>query len=340
MIQHLPIHKGDYVYIRFKALLWHSNCLVQHSTVLQKSVELLEKIYLEYETNFPLVVSFKGIVDSERSFENFFGEVVNKSKRPIIFIHVESFSDQLIDAILRLDVAKRPRFETDSENILKVYCTTDQTSVIKGLIKKVAKAENDFLVAEIKSCSKKVNHRLNSTILSTNVEFDAAKIISEPQVFIWVCPFIADRLNDLIKENFEVAGDNFNPNAPPIKLLSVSLRGSPFASAVSYLINKGYDTIDHLGPKHKLFDVELFENFKKGVQYIYVGDFMVGGTEVKIAKAYSELLGCELNHAVVLSSLLEPDVFKDIVNLCPLTMIREIIHDAEYKLIEVEKNHD
>jgi hypothetical protein len=147
-----------------------------------------------------------------------------------------------------------------------------------------------------------------------------------------MCLFLADALDNYIKK--EIEDKEKNPNAPEIKLLAVSLRGSPFASAVSLLINKSYDTIDHLGPRHKLFDFELLDNFKKGIRYIYVGDFIVGGTEVKIAKAYAELLGCELNFAIVLSSLLDPDVFKDSFNLITLTRIKEIVPDADYQLLD------
>jgi hypothetical protein len=90
MIDKLIIHKGDYIYIRFKALIWHSNCLIKHQTILLSSIKLLEKIYLDIYPDLPLVVSFRGVVDTERPFENFFSETVSVKKRPIIFIHNDS----------------------------------------------------------------------------------------------------------------------------------------------------------------------------------------------------------------------------------------------------------
>lgn len=334
MIDKLIIHKGEYIYIRFKALIWHSNCLIKHQTVLQSGIKLLEDVYLNIHSSLPLVVSFKGIVDTERPFENFFSETVFNKKRPIIFIHNESFSDNIIQSILRVEKSKRPKYESDSiePDIIKVSCSSNEDKIVKGLIKKIEIAEQEFLKKAIRDCHKPVSHRLLSTVVTANVEFDAARIISEPHVFVWVCLFMADKILEFIKEKFQ--GDSFNPNSSNIRLLAVSLRASPFASAVSFLINKGYDTIDHLGPKHKLFDVELFENFKKGIQYIYIGDFTVGGTEIKIAKAYTELLGCELNYAVVLSSYLKPEIFKEVFTLVPLTLINDIVPDAEYKLTD------
>jgi len=335
MIDKLIIHKGDYIYIRFKALIWHSNCLIKHQTVLQSSINLLEEIYINSYPNLPLVVSFRGVVDTERPFENFFSETVSVQKRPIIFIHNESFGDKIVESIFRIaEPHKRPKHEADPEelDVIKVCCTVEKNDLVKGLIKKIETVEHEFLINAIKACHKPVSHRLLSTVVSANVEFDAAKIISEPSIFIWVCLFMADKISKLIKETFH--GEAFNPNSSNIKLLAVSLRGCPFTSAVSFLINKEYDTIDHLGPKHKLFDIELFENFKKGSQYIYIGDFTVGGTEIKIAQAYAELLGCELNYAVVLSSLLDPEVFKENFILMPLTRINDVIPDAKYKLTD------
>jgi hypothetical protein len=335
MIDKIVIHKGDYAYIRFKALIWHSNCLIKHQTILQSSIKLLEEIYLNIFPEIPLVVSFKGVVDTERPLENFFSEVVSVKKRPLIFVHNESFSDNIIQSITRItENSRRPKYESDPTelDVLKISCGPSEEKIIKGLIKKIEIAEIEFLKKAIFNCHKRVNKRLVSTIVSANVEFDAAKIISEPHVFTWICLFMADKISELIRDAFH--GEAYNPNSSNIKLLAVSLRASPFASAVSYLVNKGYDTIDHLGPRHKLFDVEVFENFKKGTQYIYVGDFVIGGTEIKIAKAYAELLGCELNHAVVLGSSLSPDVFKESFSLTTLTRINDIVPDAEYKLLE------
>ncbi len=331
MIDELVLHEGNYVYIRFKALIWMNNCLLEHKTILQSSVKLLELIYEKVEQSKPLVVSLKDVIEAERALEPFFSEIVNKIKRPIIFIHTESFGDKLMDTLQRLPPEHRPRFENDDNPyIFKVYCSKNEDEVVRNLISKVTEAEHKFLENAIKGCHKKVTHRLISTVILTNVEFDASKIISKPSCFIWICLFIADKVKEFIEK---LKGENYNPNSPPIKLLAVSLRGSPFASAVSLLTDIGYDTIDHLGPKHKLFDVEVFENFKKGIQYIYIGDFVIGGTEIKIAKAYAELLGCELDHAVVLSSLLPPSIFKDFT-LIPLTLIKEIVTDAEYQITD------
>jgi hypothetical protein len=213
MLDKLVFHEGDYVYIRFKALIWHSNCLIEHSTVFSSSMKLLEDIYSNIEPTKPLVVSFKGVVDlGDKALDNFFGEIVNKTKRPIIFIHNESFSDNIIQAILRLDADNRPRYESDISElgVLKVCCSVAEDNVVKELIKKVDKAEDTFLKKAISGCHKRIDQRLLSTVVSANVEFDAAKIISEPHVFIWICLFMADKISAFIKTF--LIGEQSNPN--------------------------------------------------------------------------------------------------------------------------------
>jgi hypothetical protein len=335
MIEKLIISESSFIYIRLKALIWNSNGLTAHSTLYFTAVEALKEIYEKIDTRKPLIVSCKGVVDGgDRGLENFFADIVKNSERPIIFIHTESLLDLLLNTIHQVG-AKAPNYEQIPEkNIFKVNCK-ESIVALNEINSEIEKVEKRFIHDTIKSCykaDKSGQVRLLSTVVKAKGEFDAGKIISEPHLFIWICLFLAETLDNYIKK--EIEEKERNPNAPEIKLLAVSLRGSPFAAAISLLINKSYDTIDHLGPRHKLFDVELLDNFKKGVRYIYVGDFIVGGTEVKIAKAYAELLGCEMNYAVVLSSLLDPDVFKDNFNLIALTRIKEVVPEADYQLLD------
>jgi hypothetical protein len=335
MIEKLILSESDFIYIRLKALIWKNNGLKSPATVYFSSVESIKEIYEKIEPRKPLIISCKGVVDGgDRSFENFFADIVKPSKRPIIFIHTFPLIDLLLSSIRSVG-AKAPNSEQiPEENIFKVNCT-EPISILKNINSVIEEVEKKFIHDTFKGCykpDKSGQLRLLSTVVKAKGEFDACKIISEPHLFIWICLILADALDTFIKN--EIEDKERNPNSPELRLLVVSLRGSPFASAVSMLINKRYDTIDHLGPRHKLFDLELLDNFKKGIRYFYIGDFIVGGTEVKIAKAYAEILGCELNHAIVLSSWLNPDVFKDNFNLISLTRIKEIVPDADYQLLD------
>ena len=336
MIEKLIFSEGNFIYIRLKTLIWINNGLTAHSTLLFSAVESLKNIYHNLGTAKPLVVSCKGVVDGgDRALENFFGDIVKNSDRAIIFIHTDSLKDLILNSITKLEANRAPTYEQIAEkSIIKVNCKYD-ASKLNDINNEIDKIEKKFIVETIRGCYKSdlnPTRRLSSTVVKANGEFDAGKIISEPHLFIYMCLFIAEKLDNYIRTEIEEKVQKINP--PEIKLLAVSLRGSPFAAAISTLINKSYDTIDHLGPKHKLFDIEIIDSFKKGVKYIYVGDFIIGGTEVKIAQAYAELLGCELNYAIVLSSLLDPSVFKDNFNLISLTRIKEVVPDADYQLLD------
>ena len=167
--------------------------------------------------------------------------------------------------------------------------------------------KNKEIVSSSFSYNDVSNHKhleqLPSTAILATGEFDAGKIISKPDNFFWLAFSLSDLVEDFVKEINIKYHDEF-----VCRLISVSLRGSPFAAAISLLTSPEikYDTVDHLGPKHKLFDIEFFDKLKlstkEKVRYIYFGDFIIGGTELKIAQTYSQIYGYELKHAVVIGS--------------------------------------
>lgn len=97
--------------------------------------------------------------------------------------------------------------------------------------------------------------------------------------------------------------------------------------------NIKFETIDHFGPKHKVFDLDFLKQKEKGINYIYVGDFVFGGTEIKIAKTYTEMKGSKLCHALAIGSLFEKETFSNEFDLVCLTRLKDITRGvAEFKL--------
>jgi hypothetical protein len=139
---------------------------------------------------------------------------------------------------------------------------------------------------------------LLSTPLLANGEFDASKILLDPKKFLLITTYASDILEDFLLE----MGINNTNNT---KLLAVSLRSAPFASGLSQLLGYDFVTIDHLGPNHKLFNIDFNQKVFDKSQYVYVGDFLVGGSEIRIAQNYIQFMGGVLNHAFVLGSYLE-----------------------------------
>ena len=66
---------------------------------------------------------------------------------------------------------------------------------------------------------------------------------------------------------------------------------------------------------------------------IYIGDFVFGGTEIKLTKAYTSFNGATLNHALVLGSLFNSEVFTDF-KLHELNTLNKISSEAKFKLFD------
>jgi hypothetical protein len=170
---------------------------------------------------------------------------------------------------------------------------------------------------------------LPSTSILAKGEFDAKKIISNRRSMFFVCQLMADDLENFILDH--VKTDVEAEGTDGFKVLAVSLRGAPLAAFLSMLLKRQFDFIDHLGPKHKLFDHEILETMEPGVKYLYVGDFIIAGTEVKIAQTYARIGGCELNHAYTIASLFPEDRYRSFKSKS-LFKILDVVKNADYKL--------
>ena len=91
--------------------------------------------------------------------------------------------------------------------------------------------------------------------------------------------------------------------------------------------------IDHIGPIHKVYDSNSLDLNHRNRNYLYIGDFVFGGTEIKLTKVYASFGGAKLNHALVLGSLFDSSVFSDF-KLHELNTLREISDEAKFKLFD------
>jgi hypothetical protein len=153
--------------------------------------------------------------------------------------------------------------------------------------------------------SKKLE-RMFSTPILTNGFFDARRLIANRRSFIWLCVQMADNIrhyNDLILNSSQSSRILGN------RLLSVTLRGAPFASAISALLSCPLDIIDHLGPRHRILETTHLAGRNHRGNYIMIGDFIVAGTELKVARTYAQLRGGQLIAAQFIASALETEVY-------------------------------
>jgi uncharacterized protein YfkK (UPF0435 family) len=322
----------DFVYTRLQGLIWAKSGLLSPHSFQQSAEESLTEIYENVSDHKPLVVSCRGIkeIAGNKALDVLFSRCLEK-KRKIIFAHLENVS--LRNTIYEIMGRNKITNHNDTQSEL---CICNDRVIPENLEVDIASLELDVVRNAVKDCYKVFSggkKELVSTSILASGEFDATKIISNPKQFLWTSLLMADELEKLKAEIHKRNEENKTSDYSELKLISVSLRSSPFVSSVGLLTNTGYDTIDHLGPKHKLFDIEILENIKKNVLYIFIGDFVAGGTEIKVAQTYINLLDCKLKYAVAIGSLLKAEAFKEHFTLKPLIYLKQVgISDLAYEL--------
>ncbi|MNL43899.1 hypothetical protein D3C87_1664380 [compost metagenome] len=168
---------------------------------------------------------------------------------------------------------------------------------------------------------------MSSTPLKATGVFDASKIINNHASFYWTCLELADLLKSLIN-------DRKITFKKEVRILAVNMKASPFASVVSLLLDIPLVTIDHSGPKHKIYDIDILDDLQnlRNYTYVYLGDFCIGGTEIKIAQTYARISNSELNTAIVIGAYFNNDHFNPSFQLFSLVNINGLHPNAQFSI--------
>jgi hypothetical protein len=246
-------------------------------------------------------------------------------KRQIIFINYSPIEEKINYS--HKEYCSNAIVEKDGKYFIIYYTTKtiEYSKAIEAEINSTLVANvNKYILSSFRKNDSDEMKLLMSTPFKANGEYDANLIISEPEKFIWTCVVFADFIEKKIIE-YQIGSSLLQ-----LKLLSVSLRSSPFAAAVAMLLNMNLMTIEHLGPVRKYFytnSIMRTEHF----EYLYIGDFSFAGTEIRMSKMYSALGGSVLNHVFVLGSLFNNERFEDFT-LHALSDLNAINNSAQYAL--------
>ena len=90
------------------------------------------------------------------------------------------------------------------------------------------------------------------------------------------------------------------------KLICSSFNGAIISTILGQLLNKEVLYIMKLGPNLSFRDKELIYRIEKGKKYLYIGDVVCIGTEVKMAKTLVKLNNSEIIGGVVVVRYLDP----------------------------------
>jgi hypothetical protein len=287
----------------------------------------LNSIISEVRNDYPLILDFK---DVDNEMQGAFKELVlhiTKCKRKIVLHNYNQLDEHINryltefgggieqkknDSFLLLNSDGDDNFLNDIDAEINLECQKEITKIVKNCFQEFPSKNFEYL---------------SSTPILATGEYNASNIIANPRNFMILSLSLSDKLQEILA--LKTTGLN------NVKVLAVSLRGSILASVVSIINDIPIDIVDHLGPKQMILEYDVIEKLKTNnsfEEYIYVGDFTIGGTEIKIAKTFSSIHDIHLADALVIGSFSEPEIFKAQFSLNQICSLKGLNDNAKYKL--------
>ncbi len=277
-----------------------------------------------------VVVNCNDINDIDDHFVDPLFDYLKKGHKTIIFFSNDNKAKLIkylghISGNYDLKIIRCP-----GENI-KSICfdnsSIDSSTVLK-IIDESIKLEKKWLVRQVKKTYQKYKEpkRLSSTPLVASGEFNATKILSEPSRYKWIVAIMAESINRAIQLD--------KPKS--FTIVTASLRGAVLAGGVweiLYFVSKlDLHIIDHMGPRYDILEIPSKDDKSIANYCIYVGDFMIGGTEIKVVSSYCNLFGSKLKHAFVIGKYIKESYLGTDIKLYSLVNLQECIADLNYVL--------
>jgi len=195
-------------------------------------------------------------------------------------------------------------------------------------------AEETYLRSKVKSCFvdfsaydkssrievKKGMGRLRSTKIWASGYFDATSLLGNAEIFPWITSKLTDQIEFIFSQIVEGERD-FDP---VIRMLACTRNGAVLAAASRRLLpdvdTVFLDVVERFAPAHAPIEYydgssgvrQSFHNAQQPFErYIYVGDFVIGGTELKLARLHGLYRGIPVEGAVVIGNVADVDSLTD-----------------------------
>ena len=325
----LTIPADHFVYTNVQAIIWAGSGLKSPSNIELNTGNILADIYKLQSIDKCLIVDFKGVIQQvDHSLKPFFIAMATIDREVILLNHSD-IEDQIHTYIRHYLLNRRSisDYSSDIKHIKAKGTDVSRKVRIEDINERITTLMDSYITGVVSNCFQLFEgppRPLKSTPLLATGIYNAMLIVSDPKKFLWTCIMIASKvlsIKDILNE--------------PLKILSVSLGASTIALTVGLLTELKVDLIDQIGPETKIFDRDELDNIhydQSPYNYIYVGDFTIGGTEIKIAKAYADAYFCSLEHAVVIGSLFDKELYKEAFELYYLVKLDQVNENAKYGL--------
>jgi len=289
--------------------------------------------FIECSSSETVVINCNHISDIDDHALNAINELVRESKLNFIFYSSDSthaFCEYLEAHFENSDLNTDSRTLNSCNRFFKIEQNQSINNVCLTKIKEEAeKIEKKAVTKLIASSYVKTDDdfKLSSTPLKATGHFNANMINSQPSSFRWIVSIMSEVIQQ------EVTKSQFMSYT----IVASSLRGVTIAASVRevlhYVSNVGFHIFDHFGPKHDLKKLPISRTFKEKEQCIYVGDFLIGGTEVKLTQTYCSSLGGELSKAFVLGKYTKSNKLGHNIAIQSIVQLSDCITDLKYELV-------
>lgn len=218
-------------------------------------------------------------------------------------------------------------FLREGERGVYYFCSNSiSSSKLSELIDEAELLEQKKVVNLIKESYSEKKQELSSTPLLASGIFNATKLLSDPSKFRWLTLLMVDGITKcLMKER-----------AASCSIVSSSLRGASIAGSVREIIHFLVPTelflFDHIGPKHDFNFNPNHKEIKPNSLCIYIGDFLIAGTELKVTQAYCNLFSGKIDYAFVLGKYTRKDKLCGDINVHSLVQLKECVSNLKYEL--------
>ncbi len=320
MISNLYFETTSTIFTRAQALIWVANGLSFLDVFEKSSGKLFADIINLCPEEKSILINFKGVIRfDDHSLDDVFNQLDGNKKQVILFN-----GETLQEDLLKLKKGKNVNITHNTEYGIIILGSSELHN-FRDQTREREEYKKKYITNTLRNTFQKFDDfkRLCSTPFYANGEFDSKRIIESPKNFMWISFYLSDKLNEIIESE----------KIENIVLVSASLRGASFVSILGILNDLEYINIDHIGPIHRLSNSNKTIQMESRSNYIYIGDFVFGGTEIKLTKVYVSFNDSNLNHALVLGSLFESEVFKDF-KLYELNRLKEISQEADFKLFD------
>ncbi|MGI2046670.1 hypothetical protein [Shewanella oncorhynchi] len=323
---------SDFHYTRIMLFSWECN---SEPTNLSQTngMFFIKKLteYINSNNATKILVNCNNVVDIDDHFLDPIKDFLLKGKVSIHFFSTDEthnlvkYLDEHFDRDTKICVSILKDNET---KVINLAVNENHGPDIFNFIKKSLELERNGVKEIVKNSytKSKKGEILSSTPLIPTGQFNASEIISDPSKFRWLVLLLVEAIHKVVQKD----------KPKKYTIVASSLRGSAIAGSVKELLHflsgPNLYIIDHIGPNHDVIEKPIFNNFSNSDYCVYIGDFLIAGTELKITQAYCSFLGGNIKHAFVIGQFTKQKKLWNKINLHSLVKLTDCVSDLDYKL--------